>query len=267
MRLSFVFIPVSFLLTASITLAEPIRPLGFSIDEVGKAEFKVIGAKKKHKSIVKLDKLPSAEKQTTRMIRREGKDYYEIKEEMRLFNEQQVETMSLIEIAETLKPVSYKLIRKSPEGDVIERWEVRFDVPSWDYPEDTYCTPAVSLAFRSLISHNMKETSFHLWQNDLTVVRMTLKVMGKDQITIPPGDFSCYKIKMEPDVKSVIPVGSILAALLQPFMPELYFWVSEKEPHPVLRAEVSCNMRARPTGRACAQAGGESSCRGPPGSS
>jgi hypothetical protein len=231
------FIPISFLLTVNIALAESIKPLGFPIDEVAKAEFKVIGAKKKHKSIVKLDKLPSVEKQTTRMITREGKDYYKIKEEMQLFNGQHVETTSLIEIAETLEPLSYKLLRKSPEGDVIERWEVRFDVPSWNYPEDTYCTPAVSLAFRSLIAHNMEETSFHLWQNDLTVVRMNLKVMGKESIKIPLGEFSCYRLKMEPDVKSVIPVGSILAALLQPFMPELYFWVSEKEPYPVLRAE------------------------------
>ena len=240
MRFPLAFIPVSLLLTVSIAFAEPIKPLGFPIEEVGKAEFKVIGAeKKKDKSIVKLDKLPSIEKQTTRMMTKDGKDYYEIKEEMQLFNEQHVQTTSLIEIAETLKPISYKLLRKSPEGDVIERWEVRFDVPSWNYPEDTYCMPAVSLAFRSLIAHNMKESSFHLWQNDLTVVRMTLKVMGKDRIKIPLGEFPCFKIKMEPDVKSIIPVGSILAALLQPFMPELYFWVSEKEPHPVLRAEGS----------------------------
>jgi hypothetical protein len=91
--------------------------LGFPLDEVGKAEFKVIGAEeKKNKSIVKLDKLPSVEKQTTRMITRDGKDYYEIKEEIQLFNEQHIETTSLIEIAETLQPLSYKLLRKSPEG-------------------------------------------------------------------------------------------------------------------------------------------------------
>jgi len=240
MRLPSAFIPISLLLTVSVAFAERIKPLGFPIDEVGRAEFKVIGAeKKKNKSIVKLEKLPSTEKQTIRMITKDGKDYYEIREEMQLFNEQHVQTTSLIEIAETLKPISYMLLRKSPEGDVIERWEVRLDVPSWNYPEDTYCTPAISLAFRSLIFHNEKETSLHLWRNDLTVVRMTLKVMGKDRIKIPLGEFSCYKIKMEPDVKSIIPVGSFLAALLQPFMPELYFWVSEKEPHPVLRAEGS----------------------------
>jgi hypothetical protein len=240
MRLPSVFILISILLTVRIAFAEPIRPLGFPIDEVGKAEFKVIGAeKKKNKSIVKLEKLPVMEKQTTRVITRDGKDYYEIKEEMRLFNEQHVQTTSLIEIAEALKPISYTLLRKSPEGEVIERWEVRLDAPSWNYPEDTYFTPAISLAFRSLIFHDVEETSLHLWQNDLTVVRMTLKVVGKDRIRIPPGEFPCFKIKMEPDVKSVIPVGNILATLLQPFMPELYFWVSEKEPHPVLRAEGS----------------------------
>ena len=104
MRLPSVFILISMLLTVRIAFAEPIRPLGFPIDEVGKAEFKMIGAeKKKSRSIVKMDKLPSVEKQTTRMITRYGKAYYEIKEEMRLFNEQYVETTSLIEIGETLK--------------------------------------------------------------------------------------------------------------------------------------------------------------------
>jgi len=225
-------------LTVSQAFAEPFKHIGMPINETGKAKFKVMGAdKKKNSTIVKLDRLQSYEEQEIETLFKDGKQYIQIKEDMKLFNGQQVEAVSLVEAGETLKQISYGLLRKSPEGKVLEKWEFRFDDPSWNYPDDIYCAPAVSLVFRSLIHHGMEEGSIHAWINDQGVIRMMLKKMGKETVKGPLGELVCYKIRMVPDVQSVLPVGRFLALLIQPFMPELYFWLWEEPPYPIVRAE------------------------------
>jgi hypothetical protein len=219
-------------------VAEPFKPLNTPIAEIGRAKFTVIGENAKEKqSVFKLDKLQLYEEQTTMMITREGKEYYEIREDVRLMNNQHVTTTTLLEIGEYLKPISYNRLRRSPRGKPIERWEFHFDNPSWNYTDDTYCMSAVSLVFRSFIAQGSKESSFHLWMSDRSVVRMRLKRIHKERIRIALGEFTCVKIRMVLDVQSVMPVGKILALLVQPFMPEFYFWLWEEEPYPVLKAE------------------------------
>jgi hypothetical protein len=234
--LSFIFLLM--LLQTQSAMAEPFKPLDTPIAEVGKAKFTVIGDDEERKQTVfKLDKLQAFEEQSTIMITREGKNYYEIREDVTLVNNQNVATTTLIEIGEYLKPISYHRLRRSPQGEPIERWEFHFDNPSWNYSEDTYSMSAVSLVFRSFIEQGSKESSFHLWLSDQSVVRMRLKRMNKEQIKIALGEFPCVKIRMVADVQSVMPVGKILALLIQPFMPEFHFWIWEEKPYTVLRAE------------------------------
>lgn len=225
-------------LIVSSAVAEPFKPIGMPISEMGKARFTVIGADRKKKStVVKLDRLQSFEEQTIETLSRDGKQYFEIKEHMKLFNGQHVETSSLVEAGKILKQISFHLLRRSPGGEVLEKWEFRFDDPSWNYPDDVYAAPAVSLVFRSLIHQGMDEGSIHVWINDQGVIRMILKKMGKETIKVPLGEFVCHRIRMVPDVQSVLPVGKFLALLIQPFMPELDFWLWEKPPYPIVRAE------------------------------
>lgn len=234
-------------LTINLALAEPFKPMSTPYAGKGKAKFTVIGADKNKGSFVKPEKLQSFEEQTIEIVTQGEREYYQIKETMKLFNDQQVETTSLIEIGEYLKPISYNLIRRNPRGEVIEKWEFRFDDASWNYADDTYCTPALTLIILSFIDHEMEEASFHFWQNDQTIVRMKLKLKGKEQVRISAGEVSCYKIRMVVDVQSVMPVGKFLAFLIQPFMPESHFWVTEKEPRYIVKSEVALGQRGSPS--------------------
>jgi len=234
--LSFLFVLLS--LHIHFAVAEPFKPLSTPIAEVGKAKFTVLGENaRKKQSVFKLDKLQSYEEQTTMLITREGRDYYEIREDVTLMNNQHVVATTLVEIGEYLRPISYNRMRRNPQGESIERWEFHFDDPSWNYTDDTYCMSSISLVFRSFIAQGSKEGSFHLWMSDQSVVRMRLRRMNKERVIIALGEFTCVKIRMVLDVQSVMPLGKVLALLVQPFMPEFYFWLWEQEPYPVMRAE------------------------------
>ena len=240
MRFYLPFILVSLLLPVNPAYSGPIRPLSIVLDETFKAKLTLVGEERdKKRSMVKLEKLQAYAENSIEMITREGKNYYQIKENLTLFNEQKVETTSLIEIGDTLKTFSYKRLRRDPEGSVIEKLEVQFDNPSWDYPEDVFCQPAIMLVFKSLVDNGIKESSFSYWQNDMTVLRMKLKIMGREQIKTGLGEFSCYKGMMVLDVRDVLPIGKFLAPLIQPFMPKTYFWLSDNAPYQGVKTETS----------------------------
>jgi hypothetical protein len=71
------------------------------------------------------------------------------------------------------------------------------------------------------------------------VVVMKLKLMDQELIETPLGELSSFKIRMVIDIRSIMPVGRFVAALIQPFMPQSYFWLWEKENYLPLRTQVA----------------------------
>ena len=148
MKVHYSIIFASLFLTINIALAEPFKPMSIPIDEELKEKstaFEGDGVAKE--SFVKIEKLPFIQEKTIKMVSIDGNDYYQIKESQKLFNGQQLETLSLVEIGEYLRAISYNVSRKSPEGEEIESHEVRFDHYSWKYPADIYPITMLSLIF------------------------------------------------------------------------------------------------------------------------
>jgi len=234
-----VILAAAFLMT-TLARAEPLKPqetpmVGtFKVKAtwIGRGEETRIGA-------INLDRFASFSEIRIDVVTIDGQAYYQIKESQTLFNNQHVELITLIEIGEYLKTTSYKRLRRSPEGREIERITFHFDDPSWDYPEDTYGMSALYLILYNVIRQDIKETSFYYWLADQQAFRMRIKAKGKERLTTPQGDLPHSKIKMEPDVRSILPVGKFLARILQPFMSESYIWYYENESSISLKAELA----------------------------
>ncbi len=247
MRIYLFFTLASLLLTFNLAVAEPFKPMIIPIAEERKDKTTLVNGKEKNKgAFIKTVKLPFLQERRIEKISINGKDYYQIKEYQKMFNDQVVEATSLVEIGDYLKAHSYHYVKRDPHGKDIEKLEVLYKNKSWNYSEDTYSIPMLILIFRSLIDQNIKETSFHLWLDDFAVFRMKLKVMGKEKIKVPLGDFTCVKIKMQPDARSILPIGEFFASLAQPFMPDFYFWFWEKEPYPLVKFDGSAGSPGAP---------------------
>ncbi len=240
MRIQFAVIVAAVFLATNLALAEPLKPNETPLVGTLKVKSTWINRGDKTKiGAINLDRFPSLAEIKMEVITLDGQAYYQIKENQTLFNNQRVEQITLIEIGEYLKTISYKRLRWSPEGKEIERISFCFDDPSWDYPDDTYGLSALHLIFYNVMSQDIKETSFFFWLADQQAFRMILKAKGKEQLTTPQGEFPHSKLKMEPDVRSVLPVSRFFARILQQFMPESYIWYYENESYISVKSEIA----------------------------
>ena len=225
-------------LTFDPALAEPVKSMGITLAEKRQTKFTILKwDEKMERSGFKRGWIPSSQETMIEKISLDGKEYYQVKEKTELNNGQRLENTTLIENGEYLKPVSFASIKRNPAGEEIYNTGIRFDDPTWDLPDDTYPISMLSLIFRSLIDQNLKETDFHLWISEYTAWRIMIKIVGKENVRVPLGDFRCYKIEMITDVRDIFPFSELLAIILQPFVPKQYFWLGKEEPYPTVKFE------------------------------
>ena len=238
MKTKCLFLSAVFLLPSGFCLAEPFESPLKPVITTYESRYSMIGEEDgaDNNSLMKLDRFARLSKINIKIISLDGKEYYRIREDQTLFNDQRVELTVLIETGEYLRSTSFSLLRKGPDGKEIERSVFQLDNPSWNYPDDIYCKSALPRLLTSFVGHQYEERSFHLWLSDQEVVRMTLKLEGEDQRKTPLGDRPHIKVKMMPDIQSVLPVGDFIAMLIQPFVPKIYLWYWQQLPH------VSVNM-------------------------
>ena len=72
---------------------------------------------------------------------------------------------------------------------------------------------------------------------DATPWHMFVLVTGKETVSVPAGKFDCYKLKLEPDYKAILGKWSWAARVLEPFVPDFFFWLEEAPPHALVRFE------------------------------
>jgi len=233
MKIKCLFLSALFLMTGSICQAEPFESPLKPVITTYESRYSVIGEEDaaENNSLIKLDRFARLSKINIKIISVDGKEYYQIREDQKLFNDQRVELTVLIETGEYLRSTSFSLLRKDPDGTEIERSVFQLDNSSWNYADDIYCKAALPLLLSSFVDHQHEERSFHLWLSDQEVVRMTLKLVGEDQRKTPLGDRPHFKVKMMPDIQSVLPVGDFIAMLIQPFVPKIHLWYWRQLPH------------------------------------
>ncbi len=249
MRIQLSFIFSLLFLTNNLAWTEPLKPSNIDFIEV-MTEVKMkntwleenLQGEGLFLNLINMEDMKiSAAEAKSEVFSMDGKGYYQITFTQKLLNKQVLKTTSLVEMGENIKAISYNYVRKGAAGEEIERRKIHFDNPAWNYPEDTYTFSMLNMFFSSIINKNIKKSTFHLWFEDTVVLGMKLKVRGKKQIHIPLGDFNCINIRMTPDLSNITffgNFGKIFVRLFQPFMPEIDFWLWEKEPYyPILKVE------------------------------
>ncbi len=242
MKIMASIIVAAWLLSFDSGWAEPFRSLGFHLAEESKEEG--YWEEGKGQDFQGLSKMVNLEKviftyleRSVETISLEGKDHYRITEKQKMVNEQILESTYLVAVGEYLKPVSCDYVRRNPEGRVLRSGTIMFDDDSWDYPDDVYPIPLLSVVFRSLLEHDLEENSFNLWLDDIAIIPMKVRVLGRERIAVFQEERDCRKMVMELDIQR-LPFGvfgRFIIRLFKPWMPEFHFWFWENEPYPLLK--------------------------------
>ena len=212
---------------------KPFVPFSIPAVEERKSKFTISKADAKKK-----EKLPVQKEERIENISINGTKYYQIKENEKLHNGQVMETTSLIEMGEYLKPISMKYLRRNPGGEEIEKYEINFNDKSWEYPEDTYSISMIPFIFRSVVDQHIKGTEIHVWLSDFMIFQTKIYTAGKERIRVPLGDFSCVKVSMKPDISDILSsLPKLVARGIQPLMPEFSFWFWAENPYPLIKFE------------------------------
>ena len=168
-----------------------------------------------------------------------GKGYYRIHDTGVRENGYRIDNVTTVERGETVRPVSFRARDLNPAGRTIREMQARFDDEALDYPADTYPVFAAWTAIRGLHFRKGHRAAVHIWLTPTEIYRIRLTVEEKETVNVPAGAFECYRVELEPDVRSILPVGDFLASLIQPFIPTYHFWYSTEPSHPLIRFEGS----------------------------
>lgn len=74
-----------------------------------------------------------------------------------------------------------------------------------------------------------EDTTFYLVTHEPTLYNITMKLRGKETITVKGKDVECYKLELIPDLGALGFVGA--------FVPKNYFWYTVSKPHRFMRYE------------------------------
>lgn len=234
-------------LTAAECASDPFGAIDLAIDEISivrSAKQQKADPAQKHS--FKPNDQPEVVERRIQKVSENGKNYYQVHHKLTLKNRQTIQKKSLIEIGTSLKEFSFDFVRKSPDGKLLEKKSIRFDNPSWQYPEDLYSVHVLPMVLRAMISNNIHETNFYLRLSAKSIIRMNLKVSGKEKIQVPSGKYDCIKITMQPDIQSVVNMPKSVSFLIKPFVSDHEFWFSKKAPYPLVKYQGRPGMPGTP---------------------
>lgn len=69
-----------------------------------------------------------------------------------------------------------------------------------------------------------KPFSFYVYSSEGKLYNVTVRIIGKEKVSVPPGDFDCYKMELRPDL-------GLLNFVITPFLPKTYLWFTVSKPH------------------------------------
>jgi len=108
-------------------------------------------------------------------------------------------------------------------------------------PADAYPSypPYALLGFVSThlgLGESRRSASYEYVLMDASLVRLDLRVERRERVEVPAGSFDCYRVRMRPDVRSILPdLPRIVAAFASFFAPTPTFWITAGEPQTLVK--------------------------------
>lgn len=134
--------------------------------------------------------------------------------------------------------VAFEKRMQSPNGRVVKKEISYFDDPIYRFPADLNHFFSIPMTARGLEFKLNAHNDLQIWfSSHFTPWRMDILVMGREQVTVPAGTFDCWKVRVEPNLESILHKWAWIARLLKPFIPNFYYWFAVKPPFPVIKFE------------------------------
>jgi hypothetical protein len=141
------------------------------------------------------------------------------------------------------------IMRKTPAGLESERLErsmydpdrqqVRNELVLYDanlgVAPNTY--PEVLLPLMLGWPSPQRTRAFYSWINDRFVSRVYVETKGETTLSLPRGSRNATELVLYPDLNDFVRVGSTVARLAKPLMPQYHLWFERAAPNRVLRFE------------------------------
>ncbi|NNE18223.1 MAG: hypothetical protein HKN10_07080 [Myxococcales bacterium] len=131
---------------------------------------------------------------------------------------------------------SERLVRSmlDAEGRHARKEDVHFDANLGVAP-NTY--PEVLLPLMLGWPSPQRTRAFYSWINDRFVSRVYVETKGKTTVDLPGGSRKATELVLYPDLNDFVRVGSTVARLAKPLMPQYHLWFEPEAPNRVLRFE------------------------------
>ncbi len=138
-----------------------------------------------------------------------------------------VENMGLMRIQK-------KTISRS--GNVVREQWINYKDPMFNYPDNLCHVYTITAAIRKMDLKVGSRNDIHLLLDvDSAPWHMYVVVDAIETVKVPAGEFECYKIRLDPDYKSIMGSWSWASPLIKRFVPDYYFWVDVNAPHQLVR--------------------------------
>ena len=116
----------------------------------------------------------------------------------------------------------------------VRREEVNFDANLGVAP-NTY--PEVLLPLMLGWPSPQRTRALYSWINDRFVSRVYVETKGETNVRLPGGTKRAIEMVLYPDLNDFVRVGSTLARLAKPMMPQYHLWFEPGAPNRILRFE------------------------------
>lgn len=120
------------------------------------------------------------------------------------------------------------------EGEVRRNEDVEFETDLGLAP-NTY--PEVLLPLMLGWPSPQRTRAFYSWINDRFVSRVYVERKGETRVQLPGGTKTALELVLYPDLNDFVRVGSTVARLAKPLMPQYHLWFEPEAPNRVLRFE------------------------------
>ncbi len=148
--------------------------------------------------------------------------------------------------AGSLIPLTYSRQLYGPSGQEILQESISLSDPATKLPPNTYGLP-LSFALRGLAESPSEKREFYFYVGEGQASRMYVERAENETVTVPAGTFPCYRFKISVDLKSVMPMSGFVSMVASAFVQSLYFWFSQKPPHPFIKYQGSVGPPGSPS--------------------
>jgi hypothetical protein len=134
--------------------------------------------------------------------------------------------------------VIFEKMMQSPNGRLIKKEITYFDDPGHPFPPDLNHFFSLPMTLRGLDFEGGQTNDLQIWfSSHFTPWKMNVIVEGRERVKVPAGEFTCYKVRVEPNLRAIFRRWYWVARMIRPWIPNFYYWFDVKKPYPMVRFE------------------------------